>query len=108
MLQAMTICIGIFNTRGLWQIEEKPVSWSQPMESVQYNHFWRVFETCLEHLPENQGRLFIMGDFIQIDSTEICKTLVISTSNLHVLQYQARLRLWESLENNWFKEGEGL
>jgi RNA polymerase sigma-70 factor (TIGR02943 family) len=96
----------LFNSKGLWQTDEKPVSWSQPLESVQNDHFWMVFEACLEHLPENQARLFMMREFIQLDTAEICKTLEISTSNLHVMLYRARLRLRECLENNWFKEGE--
>jgi RNA polymerase sigma-70 factor (TIGR02943 family) len=96
----------LFNSRGFWQADEKPVSWSQPMESVQNEHFWLVFEACLEHLPANQARLFMMREFIQLDTAEICKTLEISTSNLHVMLYRSRLRLRECLENNWFKDGE--
>jgi RNA polymerase sigma-70 factor (TIGR02943 family) len=96
----------LFNDRGFWQADEKPVSWSQPMECVKNEHFWQVFEACLEHLPHNQARLFMMREFIQLETTEICKTLEISTSNLHVLLYRARLRLRECLENNWFVDGE--
>jgi RNA polymerase sigma-70 factor (TIGR02943 family) len=96
----------LFNARGFWQADEKPVSWSQPMECVKNEHFWLVFEACLEHLPHNQAQLFMMREFIQLEATEICKTLEISTSNLHVLLYRARLRLRECLENNWFIDGE--
>ncbi len=96
----------LFNARGFWQADEKPVTWSEPMESVQNDHFWLVFEACLEHLPESQARLFMMREFIQLDTAEICETLKISTSNLHVMLYRSRLRLRECLENNWFKDGE--
>ncbi len=96
----------LFNARGFWQADEKPVTWSEPMESVQNGHFWLVFEACLEHLPESQARLFMMREFIQLDTAEICETLKISTSNLHVMLYRSRLRLRECLENNWFKDGE--
>ncbi len=95
----------IFNARGFWQTDEKPMSWSQPLESLQKDHFWLVFEACLEHLPANQARLFMMREFIQLDAAEICQSLDISTSNLHVMLYRARLRLRECLENNWFKDG---
>ena len=97
---------GLFNNRGFWQTEERPISWSQPMESVKTNHFWRVFEACLSGLPENQARLFMMREFLEFESAEICSTLNISTSNLHVMLYRARLRLRECLENHWFSEGE--
>lgn len=96
----------LFNTKGFWLVDERPVAWSQPMESVKSDHFWRVFETCLSGLPENQARLFMMREFIELDSAEICETLNITTSNLHVMLYRARLRLRECLENHWFSEGE--
>jgi RNA polymerase sigma-70 factor (ECF subfamily) len=96
----------LFDTRGFWQKDERPVEWSHPMDSVQNTHFWRIFETCLEGLPEDQARLFMMREFIELDSHEICETQNISTSNLHVMLYRARLRLRECLEIRWFSEGE--
>lgn len=96
----------LFDTKGFWQVDERPAAWSHPMESVKNDHFWRVFEICLSGLPENQARLFMMREFIELESNEICETLNISTSNLHVMLYRARLRLRECLENRWFNEGE--
>ncbi len=98
----------LFDTKGFWQVDERPISWSQPMESVKTDHFWRVFETCLNGLPENQARLFMMREFLELESVEICEALNVTTSNLHVMLYRARLRLRECLENRWFIEGEGL
>lgn len=97
----------LFDNKGFWQEDERPVTWSQPMESVKNAHFWRVFETCLSGLPENQARLYMMREFIELDSTEICEMLQISTSNLHVMLYRARLRLRECLENRWYNH-EGI
>ncbi|SFP83505.1 RNA polymerase sigma-70 factor, ECF subfamily [Nitrosomonas cryotolerans] len=96
----------LFDIKGFWQESERPASWSQPMESVKNTHFWRVFETCLNDLPENQARLFMMREFLELNSTEICETLNITTSNLHVMLYRARLHLRECLENRWFSEGK--
>ncbi|PCJ90117.1 MAG: RNA polymerase subunit sigma [Porticoccaceae bacterium] len=96
----------LFDTKGMWQKDERPSSWSQPAESVKDQHFWQVFETCLSGLSENQARLFMMREYLELDSEEICTTLNITTSNLHVMLYRARLRLRECLENRWFLEGE--
>ena len=96
----------LFNSKGLWQVDERPAAWSQPMESVKSDHFWQIFEACLSGLPENQSRLFMMREFIELDSAEICENMNISTSNLHVMLYRARLRLRECLENHWFSDGE--
>ncbi len=96
----------LFDTKGFWHVNERPANWSQPMESVKNEHFWRVFETCLNDLPERQARIFMMREFLELDSNEICESLNISTSNLHVMLYRARLGLRECLENHWFVTGE--
>lgn len=96
----------LFNDHGHWHKNARPVSWGGPQEAVKQAHFWRVFETCLHGLPENQARLFMMREFIELESHEICASLSITTSNLHVMLYRARLRLRECLENKWFLKGE--
>jgi RNA polymerase sigma-70 factor (ECF subfamily) len=96
----------LFNIKGFWHDDERPASWSQPMESVKNDHFWRVFEVCLSDLPERQARIFMMREFLELDSKEICDSLNVSTSNLHVMLYRARLGLRECLENHWFVTGE--
>ena len=97
---------GAFDQRGAWQEHNRPAAWSAPAESVEDEHFWRVFETCLNNLPENQARLFMMREFLELESREICATLSISTSNLHVMLYRARSRLRTCLEKHWILEGE--
>lgn len=92
----------LFDERGFWQPEERPGSWGNPEESVRNQHFWRVFEACLDHLPGQQGRVFMMREFIEMDSQEICDSVGITLSNLNVMLYRARIRLRECLENNWF------
>lgn len=96
----------LFKDNGHWQKHEMPKNWGAPQEAVKQAHFWRIFETCLHGLPENQARLFMMREFIQLEANEICESLDISTSNLHVMLYRARLRLRECLENKWFLKGE--
>ena len=46
----------------------------------------------------------MMREFIGLDSTEICKELALSTTNLHVQLHRARLSLQKCLDTNWFKE----
>lgn len=94
----------LFNERGFWPRGEHPIAWSSPDESLREGQFWRVFEACLENLPGNQARVFMMREFIEFDSDEICSTLEISVSNLNVMLYRARMRLRECLGNHWFME----
>ena len=75
----------LFNAKGFWQANERPVAWSDPEESFRESQFWQVFETCLEKLPSNQARVFMMREFIELDSPEICATVGITISNLNVM-----------------------
>lgn len=92
----------LFNARGMWEPDERPAAWGNPQESLHQAQFWKVFELCLEGLPGHQARVFMMREYIGLESDEICSTVGISTSNLNVLMYRARLRLRECLENHWY------
>ncbi|KAF3996540.1 RNA polymerase factor sigma-70 [Glaciimonas immobilis] len=94
----------LFDGKGFWQADERPAAWGNPEESFRENEFWCVFEDCLENLPGNQARVFMMREFIELDSDEICETVGITVSNLNVMLHRARLRLRECLENRWFEK----
>lgn len=96
----------LFDRKGFWQPDERPVAWGNPEESLRQDHFWRVFEACLEFLPPKQAKVFMMREFIELDADEICAQEGISTSNLHVMLHRSRLRLRECVENNWYLKGE--
>jgi RNA polymerase sigma-70 factor (ECF subfamily) len=98
----------LFNRRGHWHAQERPARWADPEAAIHDKHFWRVFEACLNHLPGRQARVFMMREFIELESHEICAAADISVSNLNVTLHRARLRLRECLENNWFARGEAL
>lgn len=91
----------LFNDKGHWHMTERPVAWTLPDQSAENQAFWRVFEACLTHLPAQQAQVFMLREFIELETDEICSKLALSVSNLHVLIYRARLKLRECLENKW-------
>lgn len=95
----------LFDRKGFWKPEERPVSWGDPEASFHQQQFWQMFEACLEHLPPQQARVFMMREVVELDKEEICEAVGISVSNLFVMLHRARLRLRECLENNWFAKG---
>lgn len=96
----------LFDQRGHWHSDEKPATWGNPQDALHQNQFWKVFEICLEALPGNQARVFMMKEFVELDTGEICSAVGITTTNLNVMLHRSRLRLRECLENNWFMKGE--
>lgn len=97
---------GLFDRKGFWQADERPVAWGNPEASLRETDFWRVFEACLDNLPPKQARVFMMREFVELDADEICAAMALTTSNLHVLLHRARLRLRECIENKWYLQGE--
>jgi len=96
----------LFDQKGFWRVEERPASWDSPQHAFDQKEFWQIFEICLDNLPGSQARVFMMREFVELDSNEICASVGITTSNLNVLLHRARLRLRECLENRWFDRGE--
>lgn len=81
---------------------EKPRSWGDPDATLEQKDFFRVMEICLEKLPAQTARLFLMREWLDMETDEICKELSISTTNAWVILYRARVRLRACLDLNWF------
>jgi RNA polymerase sigma-70 factor (ECF subfamily) len=79
-----------------------PRRWGEPDATLEQQDFFRVLELCLEQLPPKTARIFMMREWLELDTDEICKELEITAANAWVLLYRARLRLRECLDVNWF------
>ncbi|MCU0762087.1 MAG: sigma-70 family RNA polymerase sigma factor [Hydrogenophaga sp.] len=91
-----------FRTDG--HFADKPADWGNPERDLQGRQFFAVLEACTEKLPATQGRLFLMREWLELSSEEICKELSLTPTNLYVQLHRARLRLRECLELNWFAQ----
>ncbi|SHH43556.1 sigma-70 family RNA polymerase sigma factor [Massilia sp. CF038] len=81
---------------------EQPRAWGNPDATLEQKDFFRVLEVCLEKLPAQTARIFMMREWLELDTEEICKELAITTANAWVILYRARIRLRECLDLNWF------
>ena len=81
---------------------DKPLAWGDPDATLEQKDFFKVLEVCLEKLPAKTARIFMMREWLELETEEICKELAITTSNAWVLLYRARMRLRECLDLNWF------
>ncbi len=83
---------------------EAPADWGNPEQQVNSRQFFEVLEACAGQLPEVQGRLFLMREWLELSSEEICKELSLTPTNLYVQLHRARLRLRSCLEMNWYQK----
>lgn len=81
---------------------EPPAEWGNPEQRASSRQFFEVLEICTNQLPPVQGRLFLMREWLELSSEEICKELTLTPTNFYVQLHRARLRLRECLELNWF------
>lgn len=81
---------------------DTPRQWGDPDAAFEQKDFFRVMEICLEKLPPRMARIFMMREWLELDTGQICKEMGISASNAWVLLYRARLQLRECLDLNWF------
>ncbi len=89
-----------FNADG--HFAEMPNDWGSPDKTLQQAQFFQVLDACMERLPPALGRLFLMREWLELSSQEICKELSLTPTNLYVQLHRARLRLQECLNLHWF------
>jgi RNA polymerase sigma-70 factor, ECF subfamily len=94
---------GLFKENGSWS--QRPADWGDPEQSLSRQQFFDIMQFCLEKLPPNTARVFMMREVMELESDEICKELTITANNLWVILYRARMSLRECLELNWFSGG---
>jgi len=93
----------MFNERGGW--DPKPADWGNPEAALSQRQFLDVMDLCLEKLPPNTARVFMMREVMELETDEICKELTINANNLWVILYRARMALRQCLEQTWFARG---
>lgn len=95
-----------FKANAHWAPAARPADWGNPEESLRQEQFWAVFDACLRHLPENTARVFMMREFLEFETSEVCRELSITTSNCNVILHRARNGLRRCLEMSWFSAEE--
>jgi RNA polymerase sigma-70 factor (TIGR02943 family) len=81
---------------------ETPADWGDPQAVCNQSQFIKVLDACVEKMPNQLGRVFLMREWLELETDEICKELSVTPTNLWVMLHRARLRLRECLQLNWF------
>ncbi len=92
----------LFKDDGSW--DAPPANWGDPESALSRREFMEMMELCLERLPPNTARVFVMREVMELETDEICKELAITANNLWVILYRARMALRQCLEQNWFTD----
>lgn len=79
--------------------------WANPEQYLNSKQFLAVMDVCIEEMPPTMGRVFLMREWMEFTTDEICKEMAVSSANVWVLLHRARLRLRECLQQKWFGNG---
>lgn len=92
----------LFNRFGVWRNAARPAAWEDPEADIHSRQFLKVFDACLNCLPPQQGRVFLMREVVELGVEDICAELGLSTANVYVILHRARLALRDCMEKSWF------
>jgi RNA polymerase sigma-70 factor (TIGR02943 family) len=80
---------------------------SEPLDCpdivLQSSQFLALVDVCLKKMPDTMGRVFVLREWMEYSTEEICAELSITPSNAWVLLHRARVRLREHLQQTWFE-----
>ena len=91
-----------FNERDHDHWDSTPAEWRNPERDLESRQFFDMLDFCLERLPPNTARVFMLREVMELEADEICRELRITSTNLWVILYRARMQLRKCLEQNWF------
>ena len=91
---------GSFDAKGHWV--DPPADWGMPDAALEASQFWRVYRECCRRMSGRDALVFSMREVMGLSSEEICKKIEITTTNLHVILFRARLSLRSCMGKNWF------
>jgi RNA polymerase sigma-70 factor (ECF subfamily) len=91
---------GNFNRFGKWR--KPPGSWRpNPLTLLESQEFWATFHSCMRALPVPLREAFTLRVVEDLDASETCRILEITSANLWTMLYRARERLRRCLEGKW-------
>lgn len=72
-----------------------------PEDTIRQQEFMHTMEYCLEHLPDNTARVFMLRELMGLEVAEICQQTGISADNCYTISsYRARNGLRRCLQSN--------
>lgn len=83
-----------------------PMDWGDPQDALASQQFIAMLQACVDDLPASLGRIFLLREWLEYETAEICKELGITATNCHVMLYRARMRLRECVETHWYARRE--
>ena len=90
----------LFDESGHYR--EPVPAWQQPDNHVERKQLMHALDGCVNCLPNQTRRVFMMREWLGFESTEICQRLSISADNCRTILHRARMSLRECMQRTWY------
>lgn len=90
----------LFDETGHWA--QIPSETPDPAQLCEQDDFLGAVRMCVEKLPQRIAQVFVLREVFGSDTSELCKELGLTTSNVWVQLYRARVMLRMCLEKRGF------
>ena len=87
---------------------EAHAEWGDPQERLNRRQFMAQFDQCLKTLPPQQGRAFMLRNWMDKETDDICAELGVTANHLAVMLHRARKQLRRSLQMQWIPGAGGV
>jgi RNA polymerase sigma-70 factor (TIGR02943 family) len=92
-----------FDDTGHWSA--RPNEWNvNPIKAYEQQEFIDILYQCIATLPNRLAEIFMLREFEEMNTMQICRQLEITESNTWVMLYRARMQLRKCLETNWLHD----
>ena len=85
---------------------EMPSDVRDPADLCQQDGFLAAVQMCVDKLPRRIAQVFVLREVFGSDTKELCKDLGLTTSNVWVQLYRARMMLRTCLEKTGFAHAQ--
>lgn len=93
--ELQTLDEGLFDLQGCWS--EMPDAWRHdedaPADALQQSQTLQFLMLCLKGLPEKTARVFLMREYLGLDSKEITVQTGLKAGHVRIVLMRARLSL---------------
>jgi RNA polymerase sigma-70 factor (ECF subfamily) len=94
-----------FDASGAWR--EPVPEWQQPESQAERRQMMRTLEACIDCLPPQTRRVFVMREWLGFESDEIRSRLGLSADNVRTILHRARMALRDCMQRRWLDAGHG-
>jgi RNA polymerase sigma-70 factor, ECF subfamily len=94
-----------FDESGHWR--EAVPEWQQPEQANERRQMMQTLDGCLSCLPAPTRRVFMMREWLGLESDEIREQLGLSADNVRTILHRARMSLRACMQQRWFGGAAG-